>query len=80
MKKYDLIFIVILRDCKNKVSRTVLKIIIQQLLFNLTISRPFIAPITQFLSWYTGNFVLEATKLAEAWAFEVRTMKAFTWV
>ena len=30
--------------------------------------------------WYTGNFVLEAIKLAEAWGFKVRTMKAFTWV
>lgn len=30
--------------------------------------------------WYTGNFALEAIKLAEAWGFKVRTMKAFTWV
>ncbi|CDG91484.1 MT-A70 family methyltransferase [Xenorhabdus bovienii] len=30
--------------------------------------------------WYTGNFTLEATKLAEAWGFTVKTMKLFTWV
>lgn len=30
--------------------------------------------------WYTGNFALEAIKLAEAWGFDVRTMKGFTWV
>ncbi|WP_258087542.1 MT-A70 family methyltransferase [Xenorhabdus bovienii] len=30
--------------------------------------------------WYTGNFALEAIKLAEAWGFTVKTMKLFTWV
>ncbi|MDC9599015.1 MT-A70 family methyltransferase, partial [Xenorhabdus sp. XENO-2] len=30
--------------------------------------------------WYTGNFTLEAIKLAEAWRFTVKTMKLFTWV
>ncbi|NDL12676.1 DNA methyltransferase [Photorhabdus sp. HUG-39] len=30
--------------------------------------------------WYTGNFVVEAIKLAEAWGFKVKTMKLFTWV
>lgn len=30
--------------------------------------------------WYTGAFALEAIKLAEAWGFTMKTMKAFTWV
>ncbi|WGM06159.1 MT-A70 family methyltransferase [Arsenophonus nasoniae] len=30
--------------------------------------------------WYTGNFALEAIRLAEAWGFKVKTMKGFTWV
>ncbi|CNF28173.1 putative adenine-specific modification methylase [Yersinia nurmii] len=30
--------------------------------------------------WYTGNFNDEAKQLAEAWGFQVRTMKGFTWV
>ncbi|WP_225182131.1 MT-A70 family methyltransferase [Pectobacterium aroidearum] len=30
--------------------------------------------------WYTGNFALEAIRLSEAWGFDVRTMKGFTWV
>ncbi len=30
--------------------------------------------------WYTSTHVEEAIALAEAWGFQVRTMKAFTWV
>ncbi|MES4614052.1 MT-A70 family methyltransferase [Ewingella sp. CoE-038-23] len=30
--------------------------------------------------WYTGTHNAEAVKLAEAWGFQVRTMKGFTWV
>ncbi|MDU6046791.1 MAG: MT-A70 family methyltransferase, partial [Proteus mirabilis] len=30
--------------------------------------------------WYTGNFVLEAIKLAEAWDFKVKNMFGFAWV
>ena len=30
--------------------------------------------------WYTSTHVEEAIALADAWGFEVRTMKAFTWV
>ncbi|WP_109393584.1 MT-A70 family methyltransferase [Proteus terrae] len=30
--------------------------------------------------WYTGNFALEAIKLAEAWDFKVKNMFGFAWV
>lgn len=30
--------------------------------------------------WYTGNFALEAIKLAEAWNFKVKNMFCFAWV
>lgn len=32
------------------------------------------------LMWYTSTHVEEAVALAEAWGFDVRTMKGFTWV
>jgi N6-adenosine-specific RNA methylase IME4 len=30
--------------------------------------------------WYTGNFALEAIKLAESWDFKVKNMFGFAWV
>ncbi|HCR3184427.1 TPA: DNA methyltransferase [Morganella morganii] len=30
--------------------------------------------------WYTGNFALEAIKLAEAWNFKVKNMFCFAWI
>ncbi|MGH1529633.1 MT-A70 family methyltransferase [Yersinia proxima] len=38
------------------------------------------APDAVIAMWYTGNFNDEAKQLAEAWGFQVRTMKGFTWV
>lgn len=38
------------------------------------------APDSILAMWYTSTHVDEACKLAEAWGFSVRTMKAFTWV
>lgn len=38
------------------------------------------APNAVLAMWYTGNFNDEAKQLAEAWGFQVRTMKGFTWV
>ncbi|MGP2882428.1 MT-A70 family methyltransferase [Serratia marcescens] len=38
------------------------------------------APDCILAMWYTSTHVDEACKLAEAWGFSVRTMKAFTWV
>ncbi|AIN17421.1 MT-A70 family protein [Yersinia rochesterensis] len=38
------------------------------------------APDAVLAMWYTGNFNDEAKQLAEAWGFQVRTMKGFTWV
>lgn len=38
------------------------------------------APDAVLALWYTGNFNDEARQLAEAWGFQVRTMKGFTWV
>ncbi|BEL75308.1 MT-A70 family methyltransferase [Serratia marcescens] len=38
------------------------------------------APDSILAMWYTSTHVDEACRLAEAWGFSVRTMKAFTWV
>jgi len=38
------------------------------------------APDAVLAMWYTGTHNAEAVKLAEAWGFQVRTMKGFTWV
>ncbi|EPL6587247.1 MT-A70 family methyltransferase [Proteus mirabilis] len=82
-KKYDLIYCDPPWDYKNKVSNGAAKNHYPTTsLFNLThIPIHSIASDNAVLAmWYTGNFVLEAIKLAEAWGFKVRTMKAFTWV
>jgi len=38
------------------------------------------APDAVLAMWYTGTHAEEAIALAEAWGFDVRTMKGFTWV
>lgn len=38
------------------------------------------APDAVLAMWYTGTHSAEAIELAEAWGFQVRTMKGFTWV
>ena len=83
MKKYDLIYCDPPWDYKNKVSNGTAKNHYPTTsLFNLThISIHSIASDNAVLAmWYTGNFVLEAIRLAEAWDFKVKNMFGFAWV
>ncbi len=83
MKKYDLIYCDPPWDYKNKVSNGAAKNHYPTTsLFNLTyISIHSIASDNAVLAmWYTGNFVLEAIRLAEAWDFKVKNMFGFAWV
>ncbi len=83
MKKYDLIYCDPPWDYKNKVSNGA-----ADNHYNTTGLYPLSRlPVEKYSSknsvlfmWYTGNFALEAIKLAEAWDFKVKNMFGFAWV
>ncbi len=83
MKKYDLILADPPWKYKNKVSRGAASDHYKTTDF-YSLTRIPIETISSKNSilcmWYTGNFALEAIKLAEAWGFIVKTMKGFTWI
>ncbi|WP_339053879.1 MT-A70 family methyltransferase [Arsenophonus endosymbiont of Crataerina pallida] len=82
MKKYDLILADPPWQYKNKVSNGAANNHNTTHVYSLT-RLPIETIVNEnsvLCMWYTGNFALEAIKLAEAWGFTVKTMKCFTWI